>query len=66
MEETKWIDAHLGLISIAVTSPFLQNVKCVRETEILVEPQPLQGVLVCDHADLVINTFSPSDVGVRR
>ena len=28
------------------------------ETEILVEQQSLQGVLVCDHADLVINKFS--------
>ena len=27
-------------------------------TEILVEQQPPQGVLVCDHAGLVINTFS--------
>jgi len=30
----------------------------VRETEILVEQQPPQGVLVCDHAGLVINKFS--------
>ena len=30
---------------------------CVRETEILVEQQPPQGVLVCDHAGLVINKF---------
>ena len=29
-----------------------------RETEILVEQQPLQGVLVCDHAGLVINKLS--------
>ena len=28
------------------------------ETEILVEQQPPQRVLVCDHAGLVINTFS--------
>jgi len=27
----------------------------VRETEILVEQQPPQGVFVCDHAGLVIN-----------
>ena len=30
----------------------------VRETEILVEQQPPQGVLVCDHAGLVLNKFS--------
>ena len=35
------------------------HVECVRETEILVEQQPLQGVFVCDHAGLVINKFSP-------
>jgi len=32
--------------------------KCVRETEILVEQQPPQGVFVWDHAGLVINEFS--------
>ena len=31
---------------------------CVRETEILVEQQPPQGVFVCDHAGRVINKFS--------
>jgi len=31
----------------------------VRETEILVEQQPPQGVLVCDLAGLVINKFFP-------
>ena len=30
----------------------------MRETEILVEQQPQQGVFVCDHAGLVINKFS--------
>jgi len=35
------------------------NVQCVRKPEILVEQQPPQGVLVCDHAGLVINKFSP-------
>jgi len=30
----------------------------VRETEILVEQQPPQGVFVCDHAGVVINKFS--------
>ena len=30
----------------------------MRETEILVEQTPPQGVLVCDHAGLVINKFS--------
>jgi len=41
-------------------SPFLKNVKCARETKILVEQQPPQGVFVCDHASLVINEFSDS------
>ena len=35
----------------------LRNVWCVRETEILVEQQPPQGVLVCDHAGLARNKF---------
>ena len=30
----------------------------MRETEILVEQQPLQGVFICDHAGRVINKFS--------
>ena len=30
----------------------------MRETEIVVEQQPPQAVLVCDHAGLVINKFS--------
>ena len=30
----------------------------MRETEILVEQQPPQGVLVCDHAGRVIDKFS--------
>jgi len=36
----------------------------VRETEILVEKQPPQGVLVCvcDHAGVVINKFSIAQV----
>ena len=36
--------------------------KCVRENEILVEQHPPQGVLVCDHAGLVINKFSRKDL----
>ena len=32
--------------------------KCVRESEILVEQQPPQRVLVCDHAGRVINKLS--------
>ena len=32
-----------------------ENVLCVRETEILVEQQTLEGVFICDHAGLVIN-----------
>ena len=39
-------------------SPFFENVQCVRETEILVEQQPPQGVFVCGHAGLVINELS--------
>ena len=42
--------SHLRLLSLRTCS--------VRETEILVEQQPPQGVLVCDHAGLVINKFS--------
>jgi len=38
----------------------------VRETEILVEQQPQQGVLVCDHAGLVINTFSSAHASTAR
>jgi len=34
----------------------------VRETEILVEQQPPQGVFACDHAGLVINKFSEWDL----
>ena len=34
----------------------------MRETEILAEQQLPQGVLVCDHAGLVINNFSLSQV----
>ena len=42
----------------APPSPFFKNVHCVGENEILVEQQPPQGVLVCDHAGLVINQLS--------
>ena len=39
----------------------------MRDTEILVEQQPSQGVFVCDHAGLVINKFSKIDApGVER
>ena len=31
----------------------------MRETEILIEQQPPQGVFVCDHAGLAIDKFSP-------
>ena len=47
----------------APPSPFFKNVQCVRETEILVEQQPPQGVLVCDYAGLVINEFSKREGG---
>ena len=30
----------------------------MRETEILEQQQPLHGVFICDHSDLVINEFS--------
>ena len=42
----------------ALPSPFFRNVQCVRETEVPVEQQPPQGVLVYDHAGLGINKFS--------
>ena len=45
----------------APPSPFFKNVLCVRETEILVEQQPPQGVFVCDHVGLVINKLSHID-----
>ena len=45
----------------APPSPLCKNVSCVRETEILVEQQPPQGVFVCDHAGLVMNKFSLQD-----
>ena len=48
-------DVQMGVF--ALPSPFCNSVKCVRETEILEEQQPPQGVLVCDHAGLVINQF---------
>jgi len=38
----------------------------VRETKILVEQQPPQGVLVCDHAGLVINKFSQEEEEAPR
>jgi hypothetical protein len=40
------------------SSSGFSTARCVRETEILVEQQPPQGFLVCDHAGLVINKFS--------
>ena len=42
----------------APPSHFFKNVSFVRETEILLEQQTPQGVLVCDHAGLVINKLS--------
>ena len=47
----------------APPSPFFKNVLCVRETEILAEQQPPQGVSVCDHAGLAINKLSSWLVG---
>ena len=49
----------------APPSPFYKNVKCVRETEILVEQQTPQGVLVCDHAGRVINKLSHCHAGLQ-
>ena len=37
-----------------------------KETEILVEQQPPQGVFVCDHAGLVINKFSRQEGATVR
>jgi len=42
------------------------GVKCLRKTEILVGQQPPQGVFVCDHAGLAINTFSTGGAGAAR
>ena len=42
----------------APPSPFFKSMKCESETEILAEQQPPQGVLVCDHAGLVMDRFS--------
>ena len=39
------------------SNPF-KKVYCVRETEILEEQQPPQGVFICDHAGLVISESS--------
>jgi len=36
----------------------IQEIPCVRETEILVETQTPLGVFFCDHAGLVINKSS--------
>ena len=47
---------------IATPSPFLKHVQCERDTEILLEQQPPQGVLVCDHAGRVIHKFSQVSV----
>ena len=38
----------------------------MRETEILVEKQPPIGVLICNHAGLVINIFSPDWRGAKE
>ena len=44
-----------GMGFFALPSFFFKNVQCVRETDVLVEHQPPQGVFVCDHACLVIH-----------
>ena len=38
-------------------SPFIKNVKCVKEIEILVEQQSPQGFFVRDHAGLAIHCY---------
>ena len=48
----------------APPSPLSKNVLGERETDILVEQQPPQGVLVCDHAGLVINTSSYQSLAI--
>ena len=53
--EAAWM---VKLMGKCPRSPVCKSVQCVRETEILVEPKPLQGVSVCDHAGRVINKFS--------
>ena len=42
----------------APPSPFFNNVKCVRETQILLAQVPPQGVLECGRAGLVIHKLS--------
>ena len=42
----------------APPSPFFENVKCVKETEIPAKQQLPKGVLFCDHAGHAINEFS--------
>ena len=52
--------ADLQALTVVFTplSNFLKNVKCVEKNEILVEQQPPQGDVACDHAGRVINKFS--------
>jgi len=50
----------------APPSSFFKKVECVRETDILLDQQPLQGVFVCDHAGLVINKLYPPASGSLR
>ena len=50
----------------APPSPFFKIVKCVREAEVLVQQQPTQGVLACDHAGPVINGWSLWQVNGRK
>ena len=45
-----------GIASVSGADP--HGFARVRETEILVEQQPPQGVFFCDHAGLVIHKFS--------
>ena len=44
-----------GGVSERRPAAFFKNVQRVRETDILVEQQPPQGVIVCHHAGLAIN-----------
>jgi len=57
--ETLKAPKHQTLIWVfAPSSPFFENVSCVRETQIIAEQQPPREIFFCDHAGPVINKFS--------
>jgi len=56
--------SHLGshLVALKAITWACLDQHCdqlLQDVQLLVEQQPPQGVLVCDHAGLVINKFSP-------